>query len=53
MAWTKQRKEATRHDLREALDAVLAGKPVAEARTKAIGCFIPKPRDGEQAKTGE
>ena len=34
---------ATRNDLREALDAVLAGKPVAHAKTQAVGCVIPQP----------
>jgi peroxiredoxin len=37
----KSRYEATRHDLRDALDAVLAGKPVAHAKTQAVGCVIP------------
>jgi mono/diheme cytochrome c family protein len=36
----KSRPEATTHDLRAALQAVLDGKPVAQAETKAIGCFI-------------
>jgi len=31
----------TRFDLRDALDAVLAGKPVPHAMTKAVGCFLP------------
>ena len=31
---------ATTHDLREALDRVLAGKAVAVARTRAVGCAI-------------
>jgi len=35
-----RRPEPTRFDLREALDAVLAGKPVANPRTKAFGCAI-------------
>jgi peroxiredoxin len=35
-----RRSEPTRFDLREALDAVLAGKPVANPRTKAFGCAI-------------
>jgi peroxiredoxin len=34
------RAQPTRRDLRLALDAVLAGKPVAIARTKAVGCYI-------------
>ena len=36
----KQRFQATEQDLREALDAVLAGKPVAHPFTKSIGCAI-------------
>ena len=36
----KRRPEPTQFDLREALDSVLAGKPVAHARTKAFGCAI-------------
>ncbi len=35
-----RRAEPTRFDLREALDAVLAGKPVPHSRTKAFGCAI-------------
>ena len=36
----KQRVQITEFDLRDALDAVLAGKPLARSRTKAIGCAI-------------
>ena len=36
-----QRPRATVSDLREALDAVLAGKSVPHAFTKSIGCAIP------------
>jgi hypothetical protein len=36
----KTRREATRHDVRLALDAVLAGKPIAEPETQAVGCYI-------------
>jgi peroxiredoxin len=36
----RQRPQATEADLREALDAVLAGKPVPQPFTKAIGCAI-------------
>jgi len=39
-----QRGEATVHDLRDALDAVLAGKPVAAQFTKSIGCAITRAR---------
>jgi thiol-disulfide isomerase/thioredoxin len=36
-----KRQVPTRRDLREALTAVLAGRPVPTPRTKAIGCTIP------------
>jgi peroxiredoxin len=36
----KQRPQATESDLREALDAVLVGKPVPHPVTKSIGCAI-------------
>jgi hypothetical protein len=36
----KRRFEATTHDLRDALEAVLAGKPVAAPRTATVGCAI-------------
>lgn len=36
----KQRVQITEFDLRDALDAILAGKPVPHARTKALGCAI-------------
>jgi len=35
-----QRPQATQFDLRDALDAVLAGKPAPHPRTKAFGCAI-------------
>lgn len=35
-----RRQVVTKHDLRAALDAVLAGKPVAQPVTEAIGCHI-------------
>jgi hypothetical protein len=38
--WGQSRREATELDLRNALDQVVAGKPVAVARTKAVGCYI-------------
>jgi len=37
----KRRREPTRRDLRNALDAILAGRPVPVARTEVIGCHIP------------
>ncbi len=36
----KRRPQATVEDLRDALDAVLAGKPVANPETKSLGCYI-------------
>lgn len=35
---------ATRHDLRDAIECVLAGKPVATPITQAVGCLIAMPR---------
>lgn len=37
----KRRDEPTSRDLRQALDAFLANKPVARNRTPVIGCYIP------------
>jgi len=39
----KPRQQVTIHDLRDALDAVLAGKPVANPQTQALGCYIVDP----------
>jgi len=36
----KKRSSPTQHDLREALDAIAAGKTVQQTETKAIGCLI-------------
>ena len=35
------RRKATEHDLRDALDDVLAGRTVSRPRAQAVGCFIP------------
>ena len=35
-----RRNAASEHNLRDALEAVLAGKEVATPRTKAVGCLI-------------
>lgn len=32
--------QVTRHDLKQALDELLAGKPISEPATKALGCAI-------------
>jgi peroxiredoxin len=45
----KRNYTVTRHDLKQALDEVLADKPVTEPATVAIGC--PIPRDIESKKT--
>jgi glutathione peroxidase-family protein len=37
----KPRQVATEHDLRDAIDAVLAGRAIAHPETEAFGCFIP------------
>lgn len=36
----KARQAATSHDLADAIEATLAGRAVAEPRTKAVGCYI-------------
>jgi hypothetical protein len=38
----KRRVEPTRRDLRLALDAILAGKPIPARLTRAVGCYIPE-----------
>ncbi len=37
----KPRRFVTVHDLRDAIDATLAGDPVKTPETQALGCFIP------------
>src|SRR5450631_2263116 len=36
----KQRRVVTEHDLRDAIDAVLGGRPVAKQEAPPIGCYI-------------
>jgi peroxiredoxin len=36
----KSRPAPQTHDLEDAIAAVLAGKPIAQPRTKAIGCYL-------------
>lgn len=43
----KPRQVVTEHDLSDAIDAVISGRPVAHLETEAFGCFIP-PRKGSQ-----
>src|SRR5262245_55156280 len=40
----KARQVVTVHDLRDSIEAVLAGRAVAHAQTEAFGCFIPSRR---------
>jgi hypothetical protein len=40
VALGRARREITVHDLRDAIDAVLAGRPVDTTRTSPIGCYI-------------
>jgi hypothetical protein len=42
-AFGKTRQQITSHDLRDALDAVLAGRRVPRPETEALGCFITDP----------
>ena len=37
---TKKQRKATTKDLRDALDAIHKGEPVASAKTEAVGCKI-------------
>jgi len=39
----KPRQQVTEHDLRDALDAVLAGRTVPKRETEAVGCYIVDP----------
>src|SRR5262249_9254657 len=43
VAFGRSRQAVTVHDLRDALDAVLAGKSVSTPVTQPIGCFIVPP----------
>ena len=45
IALGRHRAEPQQRDLRDALDAILAGKPVRERFTKAIGCYISQPAE--------
>jgi len=42
VAWGKTRAAASRHDLADVLDALLAGEELAFTSTEAVGCFIPE-----------
>ncbi|MBI1913847.1 MAG: redoxin domain-containing protein [Planctomycetes bacterium] len=51
VARLKKAPVTTRHDLREALDELLAGKPVSKPVTPSVGC--PISREKEEKKTGK
>jgi len=40
----RRRRAPARHDLRDAIDAARAGRPVVRASTQPVGCFIERPR---------
>jgi hypothetical protein len=40
VSFGKARPEASKHDLEAAIEAILAGRRVAEARTSAVGCYL-------------
>jgi hypothetical protein len=42
----KRRQAPTTRELRDALDALLAGRPLARAAAPAVGCYIPEPIRG-------
>jgi len=37
----RERPQPSRRDLQEALDAILANRPITVSSTKAVGCYIP------------
>jgi hypothetical protein len=45
VGYGKRRPQATSHDLRDALDAILAGRPAPPGK-KAVGCHIPELPEG-------
>jgi hypothetical protein len=40
VGWGKPRRQVREHDLRDALEALLAGRPAPKPETKPVGCFI-------------
>jgi peroxiredoxin len=46
----KRKASITRHDLRQALDELLAGKPVSRPATQAVGCPIAQPQPRKDGK---
>ena len=46
----KKNRQTTRHDLQAALDELLAGKPVSEPATRAVGCPIERATEAAGGK---
>jgi hypothetical protein len=42
-----RRTHVTAHDLQDAIDAILSGRPIPKSTTEAIGCYIPSLPTGE------
>ena len=51
IALGKERRVVTSHDLRDAIDAVIGGRPVPNVETEAVGCFIPQTRGASPPRT--
>jgi hypothetical protein len=47
VALGKRRATVTSHDLRDYLEAIIAGQPPAQSQTEPIGCLIPPPSSGK------
>ncbi|HEY5647522.1 MAG TPA: redoxin family protein, partial [Pseudomonadales bacterium] len=50
LTYENQKQEATEHYLRDAIDSMVAGKPVAVASTEAVGCLINFPEKQHRAQ---
>ena len=46
----QKRPQATTRELRDALEAVVAGRPVKVPRTEAVGCYIPEVKEDHVRK---
>jgi hypothetical protein len=43
----QRRAVVTQHDLADAFESILAGRPIQEPRTQAVGCLIPELSNGK------
>src|SRR5438132_9591409 len=48
----RKNRQTTSHDLRQALDELLAGKPVSTPATQAVGCSIARRTESKTLTTG-